>query len=121
LELTADIFALPKTFYSALTESFQRLSLNVIDIVPNILASTEAVLDFDHKDLGTLLIDIGNNQTSYVVYEDGYPLRYGTLPVGGEDVTKDISIALQIDIKDAEQIKKEKGYIIATDYKPEIG
>ncbi|USN56149.1 MAG: hypothetical protein H6765_08405 [Candidatus Peribacteria bacterium] len=33
------------------------------------------------------------------------------MPLGGEDVTKDISIGLQVDIKDAEQIKREKGSI----------
>ena len=64
------------------------------------------------KDLGVLLIDLGANQTSYVVYEEGYPLFYGTFPVGGEHVTKDISIGLQVDIRDAEQIKREQGSVL---------
>jgi cell division protein FtsA len=64
------------------------------------------------------LIDIGNNQTSYVVFEDGYALSYGVLPVGGEDVTKDISIGMQIDIKEAEQIKKEYGEVVSEEQKP---
>ncbi|MDP2669578.1 MAG: cell division FtsA domain-containing protein [bacterium] len=64
------------------------------------------------KDLGVLLVDIGANQTSYVVYEEGYPLFYGVLPIGGEHVTKDISIGLQVDIRDAEQIKKEQGSVM---------
>ena len=57
-------------------------------------------------------MDIGANQTSYVVYEEGFPVLYGVLPVGGEEVTKDISIGLQVDIRDAERIKREKGLII---------
>ena len=32
--------------------------------------------------------------------------------MGGEEVTKDLSIGLQLDIKDAEQVKREKGVII---------
>jgi cell division protein FtsA len=34
------------------------------------------------------------------------------IPLGGEDVTKDISIGLQVDIKDAERIKREKGVLL---------
>ncbi len=55
---------------------------------------------------------MGKNQTSYVIYEDGYPLGYGTLAIGSEDVTKDISIGMQVDIKDAEEIKKAHGSAI---------
>lgn len=112
LELIADVFMIPKTYYNNLMEVFHRLDLTVGDIVPNILGVAEVCMDFDLKDLGVLLIDIGANQTSYVVYEEGYPLFYGVLPMGGEDVTKDISIGLQVDIKEAEQIKREKGVII---------
>jgi len=46
------------------------------------------------------------------MYEDGYPLGYGTLPIGSEDVTKDISIGLQIDIKEAEEVKRTHGSAI---------
>ncbi|HBB03726.1 TPA: hypothetical protein DCZ39_02350 [Patescibacteria group bacterium] len=46
------------------------------------------------------------------MYEDGYPLGYGTLAMGSEDVTKDISIGLQVDIKDAEEIKRTHGSAI---------
>jgi len=54
------------------------------------------------------------------VYEDSYPLIYGVLPVGGEEVTKDISIGMQIDIKEAEQFKKEYGEVMSEDQKPHI-
>jgi cell division protein FtsA len=112
LELIADVFMVPRTFYNNLFEAFDRLDLQVADVVPNILGAAEVCLDFDLKDLGVLLVDIGTNQTSYVVYEEGYPVFYGVIPVGGEEVTKDISIGLQVDIKDAEQIKREKGVIM---------
>jgi len=65
------------------------------------------------------LIDIGKNQSSYVIYEDGYPLGYGTMPIGSEDVTKDISIGMQVDIKEAEDIKKTYGSAIVQKGIPE--
>jgi cell division protein FtsA len=70
LSLIADVFLVPKNFYQNLVDVFEKLELNVVDIIPNILASSEAILDFDLKDLGTILIDIGHNQTSFVVYEE---------------------------------------------------
>jgi len=109
LELVADVFMIPKNLYNGIIESFDRIGLRVTDIIPNIIASTEIAIDYDHRDLGTILIDIGKNQSSYVIYEDGYPLGYGVIPIGGEDVTKDISIGMQIDIKEAEDIKRSYG------------
>lgn len=107
LELIADVFMIPKNFYNTLLECFEKLQVWVADISLNILWSSEVTLDVDAKDLWTLLIDIGAHQTSYVVYEEGYPLLYGVLPIGWEEVTKDISICLQMDINEAEKIKRE--------------
>ncbi|MEI6672586.1 MAG: cell division FtsA domain-containing protein [bacterium] len=112
LELIADVFMIPKNIYNGVIDAFEKVGLNIVDIVPNIIAASEVVLDYDHKDLGTILIDIGKNQTSYVIYEDGYPLGYGTLAMGSEDVTKDISIGMQVDIKEAEEIKRTHGSAI---------
>lgn len=109
LELVADVFMIPKNLYLGIIESFEKIWLRITDIIPNIIASTEVAIDYDHKDLGTILIDIGKNQSSYVIYEDGYPLGYGVLPIWWEDVTKDISIGMQIDIKEAEDLKRSYG------------
>ena len=106
LELMADIFMIPKNFYNGLIDAFDKIGLVVADIIPNILAASEVAVDYDHKDLGTVMVDIGKNQTSYVIYEDWYPIGYWTLPIGWEEVTKDISIWMQVDIKEAEDIKK---------------
>jgi len=111
IELIADVFMLPKSFSVNIYEAFDRLDIHVTDIIPNILGASEVCLDFDVKDLWVLLVDIWANQTSYVVYEEWYPILHGVLPVWWEDVTKDISIWLQVDIKDAERIKREKWII----------
>jgi len=82
LELVADVFLIPKNFHAGLIDAFDKVGLNIVDIIPNILATPEICIDYDHKDLGTLLIDIGKNQTSYVVYEEGYVVAYDTIPLG---------------------------------------
>jgi cell division ATPase FtsA len=51
LTMIADVFYLPKVFYQNLLEIFHNIHLNVIDIIPNILAASEVLIDVDHKDL----------------------------------------------------------------------
>ncbi|HBB03725.1 TPA: hypothetical protein DCZ39_02345 [Patescibacteria group bacterium] len=58
LELVADVFMIPKNIYNGVIEAFEKVGLNIVDIVPNIIAATEVALDYDHKDLGTILVDI---------------------------------------------------------------
>lgn len=82
LTMVADVFYLPKVFYQHLYDIFHQLNITIIDIVPNIIAESDYYLDIDHKDLGSILIDIGANQTSYAIFEEGNPLAYGTLPIG---------------------------------------
>jgi len=112
LELVADAFMVPKNLYNWVMEAFDNVGLSIADVVPNILSSTEIILDYDRRDLWTVLIDIWKNQTTYTIYEEWYPLWYGTIPIWWEDVTKDISIGMQIDIKEAEDIKKSHGTAI---------
>ncbi len=112
LELVADVFMLPKTFWNSLSEVFEKLEIWIADVIPNILGAAEVCLDLDDKDLGTLLIDIWNNQTTFVVYEEWFPLIHGVIPVWWEEITKDISIWMQVDIKEAEKLKREKWIII---------
>lgn len=117
LDLIADVFMVPKNFYNSLNEIFEKIEIDISDIIPNILGASEVALDFDSKDLGTLLVDIWNNQTSFVIYEEWYPIHYWIVPIWWEEVTKDISIWLQLDIKEAEIIKKEKWIILFDDNK----
>jgi len=118
LWLIADIFRVPRTFYNQIVDIFEKLSLQIVDIVPNILATSEAVLDFDQRDLWTLVIDIGTNQTSYAIFEDWHPLYFETIALGSEDVTKDISIWMKVDIKEAEMLKVTNWQVLAQWFEP---
>lgn len=112
LELVANVFMVPVNFYRELEKIFDQIDIDIVDVVPNILWAEEAVLDAEIKDLWCLLIDIWANQTSFVIYEDWLPLYYWVVPIWWEEITKDISIWLQIDYKEAEKIKKEKWTIL---------
>ncbi len=111
VDIVADTFYVPKGFYDQLVEIIQSLDIYVADIIPNILATAESTIDYEAGDLWCVTIDIGKEQTSFVIYEDGYPTRYETIPVWWDFVTKDISIGMQTDIREAEMIKIQHGAV----------
>ena len=112
LELVANIFMIPSNTHKDLEKIFDELEIDIIDIIPNILWAEEWVLDAETKDLWCVLIDIGTNQTSFTIYEEWVNLWYWIIPIGWEEITKDISIWLKVDFIQAEQIKKEEWEII---------
>ena len=72
-----------------------------------VVAAGRAVLTTDEQDLGVALIDLGGGTTDVLVYSEGAPYSTFTLPVGGFDVTKDISTIKGISVEAAERIKTE--------------
>jgi len=65
------------------------------------------VLTPEEQELGIALIDLGGGTTDVLVYYDGAPYSTFTIPVGGMEVTRDISTIKAISIEAAEQIKQE--------------
>lgn len=51
LDIVADVFYLPHSFYDELVSVIESIDIYVIDIIPNILATAEASIDYDAKDL----------------------------------------------------------------------
>ena len=72
-----------------------------------VLAAGSAVLTPEEMELGVALVDMGGGTTDVLVYYDGAPYSTFTIPVGGVEVTKDISTIKSISIEVAEKIKQE--------------
>jgi cell division protein FtsA len=85
------------------------LQLEVDDIVFSGLASSLALLNNEHKELGSLVIDIGGGTTEYVVCANGIIKHTGVLAVGGDHVSNDLAYGLKISLSRAEQLKIEHG------------
>ncbi len=86
-----------------------KAGLNVIDIVLEPLASAEAVLAADERDLGVCLIDIGGGTTDVAVFADGSIKHTSVLGLGGYHITNDIAVGLRTPFDEAERIKKRFG------------
>ncbi len=78
-------------------------------IVPSGILSGMAVLNHEEKELGCCLIDIGAGTTDVVVYENGFIRYLCSIPVGGENITRDIASVLKISRNLAEDIKLNYG------------
>ncbi len=78
------------------------------------LMAAEGCLEEEEKELNKLIIDLGHTTTSYVYYSEGSPYLSGVLPMGGAEITLDISTHFQIPLAEAQQLKEEVGYASPT-------
>jgi len=86
-----------------------RSGLDVCDIVLEQLASSEATLSPDEKELGVVLIDIGGGTTDIAIFSNGSVKHTAVLPLGGNHITGDIAVGLRTPISEAERIKQQFG------------
>ena len=86
--------------------------VGISEVVPSPLAGAEVLLTSQQKELGCVLVDIGAETTGIAVYENKNLVHLAVLPVGSAHITRDIAIALQIEIELAEEIKKKFGSYI---------
>jgi len=95
-------------------KSCNRAGLNVKDIVLQQLASSEAVLTPDEKDLGVALVDVGGGTTDLAIYYQGSIKHTSVIALGGNHVTNDIAVGLRTPTKEAEMIKRKYGCAFAS-------
>jgi cell division protein FtsA len=89
--------------------SVNRAGLQVQDIVLEPLASAEAVVSDEEKELGILLIDLGGGTTDAALFRDGAVWYTGILPLGGDHISNDVAVGLRTPTAEAEELKKRLG------------
>ena len=86
-----------------------RAGFEVEQIVLQPLASSQAILSPDEKDLGVAVVDLGGGTTDIAVFIDGGLWYSGILPLGGNHLTRDLAIGLRTSRQEAEGVKKRHG------------
>ncbi len=88
-----------------LIESIEEAGIDVIDVMASPLAACMVNLTKTQKVAGCVLVNIGAETVSLVVYENNVPISLEVFPMGSSDITNDIALGLRIPIDEAENIK----------------
>jgi cell division protein FtsA len=109
--LEADVHLITASASSAqnVVTAVNRAGIVVQDTVYEPLASAEACLTPDERELGVALVDIGAGSTDMIVYHQGTVRHTASVPVGGEHFTNDIAVGLRTPIPEAEKMKRAWG------------
>jgi len=91
-----------------------RAGLDVYDIVLESLASSEAVLSKEERNLGAALIDFGGGTTDLALFSKGAIKHTSVLALGGDNLTYDISVGLRTPKLEAEKIKIKYGSALSS-------
>jgi cell division protein FtsA len=91
-----------------------RAGLEVVDTVFEGIASAEAVLSADERELGVCVVDIGASSTELVVFFEGSVAHTAVLPIGGDHFTNDLAVGLHVSVEEAEQLKRMYGNCVVT-------
>ena len=93
--------------------------VNVRSLVLSSLASAESTLTADEKEMGAILVDIGGGTTDLIIYRQGNPWFSSVIPVGGNQLTRDLAVAMRIPYYLAEEIKVKLGNALPEKVKPD--
>jgi cell division protein FtsA len=111
VRLEAEVHIITGAVTSAqnIVKSVNRAGLEVVDIVLQPLASSEAVLSPDERELGVAMVDIGGGTTDIATYMGGSVWHTAVLGIGGNHLTNDIAVGLRTPTGEAEKIKTRFG------------
>ncbi|HOF78997.1 MAG TPA: cell division protein FtsA [Candidatus Dojkabacteria bacterium] len=105
LEVETHIITAPNSYWQNIKKCVEQIGLHVYDVIFNGWASSLSVLTDTEKELGVTLMDIGSGTTCIAIFEEGAIIYSASIPLGGNSITSDIAIGLQVSLEDAEKIK----------------
>ncbi len=112
LDVNIHVVTCQSSLNQNLINAVNRAQMRVRKVILQQLASAEAVLTKDERELGTVVIDIGGGTTDIAIYIKNAVQFTKVLPVGGTHFTRDLAIGLQTPMEEAERIKKESGTLL---------
>lgn len=111
VRLEAEVHIITGSVTSAqnLVKCVNRAGFRVNDLILQSLAAARSVLTHEEKELGVVLMDLGGGTTDILVFSEGSPYFTTVVPVGGAQVTSDLSIMKNIAFDTSERVKLEAG------------
>ena len=107
--VNAEIILADKDYVKQLHQIFKKVDLEIDGIVPVTLAERNLVLDANELNDHIMLLDIGAGNTEIGIFSGNKFVYTNTIPLGGENITNDIAVVLDISIEEAEKLKRQYG------------
>ncbi len=112
LDVETHVITAAVTSVQNLVKCIRSIGIDIEDLVLEPLASSEAILTPDEKEVGVILADIGGGTTDIAVFKEGSIWHTSILPVAGYQLTRDVSIGLGLPFDVAEEMKKRYGSVM---------
>jgi len=107
--LNAEILIADKDYVKQLNQIFKKADLEIDGIIPNTLAQRNLILDNNELNDNIMLLDIGAGNTDIGIFSGNKFVYTDTIPLGGNNITNDIAVVLDISIEEAEKLKRQYG------------
>lgn len=107
--LKAQIVLANKEFIRQIHNIFRKSDLEIDGIVPITLAEKNVVLDTNEMNDSVMILDIGAGNTEIGVFEESEFIYTNTIPLGGDNITNDIALVLNIGQEEADKLKRQYG------------
>ena len=109
LEARIHIVTAAQSYGANLTKCCERAGVTPSELVFEPLASADAALFPEERELGVALLDIGGGTTDIIVFHGGAVMHTAVLPIGGNHLTNDVAAGLRTPAADAEKLKIDFG------------
>lgn len=107
--ISAQVILADKGYVRQLNSIFKRAGLEIDGIVPITLAERNLILDKNELYDNVMLLDIGAGNTDIGVFEGSTFIYTNSIPVGGDNITNDIAVVLNISEEEADKLKRQYG------------
>ena len=112
LDVETHVITAAVTSVQNLVKCIRGIGVDIDGLILEPLASSEAVLTEDEKQVGIILADIGGGTTDIAVFREGSIWHTSILPVAGYQITRDVSLGLGLPFDVAEEMKKRYGSVM---------
>ena len=107
--VSAQVILAEKDYVRQLNTIFKRAGLEIDGIVPITLAERNLILDNNELHDNVMLLDIGAGNTDIGVFEGSSFVYTNSIPLGGDNITNDIALVLNISEEEADKLKRQYG------------
>lgn len=107
--VNAEIILADREYVKQLHQIFKKVDLEIDGIIPVTLAERNLVLDANELNDNIMLLDIGAGNTEIGIFNGNRFVYTNTIPLGGDSITNDIAVVLDISAEEAEKLKRQYG------------